>query len=129
MKRSLAVLAATTIAIPLLATPAAAVEVERRGTCSAGSLWNASVEREFGVYDLDFEIDTRDADSTWNLKVLHNQKQASTRTAKAVLEWDDNYAEVDWSLLRPNRKGTDTFTFRATNATTGETCSTTIKGR
>ena len=50
-----------------VAGPASA-DVETRGTCTAGSAWEADIEREYGVYGIDFEVETSAtmAPGSWN---------------------------------------------------------------
>ena len=110
------------------ASPALA-DVETRGTCSAGSQWEADLEREFNVYAMDFEVKTQKADESWRLTVTQNGKRVYSNIRSTVQEFDDRYADVDWEVVRPDRKGiTDRFTLTATNTVTGEVCKTTLRG-
>ena len=110
------------------ASPALA-DVETRGTCSAGSQWEADLEREFNVYAMDFEVKTQKADESWRLTVTQNGKRVYANTRSTFQEFDDRYADVDWEVVRPDRKGiTDRFTLTATNTVTGEVCKTTLRG-
>lgn len=110
------------------ASPALA-DVETRGTCSAGSQWEADLEREFNVYAMDFEVKTQKADESWRLTVTQNGKRVYSNARSTFQEFDDRYADVDWEVVRPDRKGvTDRFTLTATNTVTGEVCKTTLRG-
>lgn len=109
------------------ASPASAV-TETRGTCSAGSTWEADLERDLGVYGIDFEVTTGAGGQRWRLTVEQNgtRVHGSTRTTRAD---DDRYADVDWEVLRPDRAGVrDRFALTAVNAVTGERCATTLRG-
>lgn len=120
-------LAASAIAV-VGAAPASA-DVETRGTCTMGSQWEADIEREFNVYGMDFEVKTQKADESWRLTVTQNGKRVYTNTRATFMEIDDRYADVDWEILRPDRKGvTDRFRLTATNSVTGEVCQTTLRG-
>lgn len=110
------------------ASPALA-DVETRGTCSAGSQWEADLEREFNVYAMDFEVKTQKADESWRLTVTQNGKRVYSNTRSTFQEFNDRYADVDWEAVRPDRKGiTDRFALTATNTVTGEVCKTTLRG-
>jgi hypothetical protein len=111
----------------LASTPATAIETEKTGKCSAGSIWQVDLELEYKVFDLGFEIDTKNADENWNFTLRHNGKRVVSENRTTVKDFDDSYAEVEWDLIRPDRKGSDTFTFRAVNQTSGEVCKATLK--
>lgn len=124
MKKSII---ATVVASMSFAFPAAAVEVEQMGNCSASSRWSADLELEYKVFDLSFDVDTQIADQDWTFTLKQNGKKAFTQTLKSMKDFDDSYAEVEWDVIRPDRKGTDTFNFRAVNKATGEVCKATLK--
>lgn len=110
------------------AVPAAA-DVETRGTCSAGSGWEADIERDYGVYGIDFEVKTQVAGERWRLTLQQNGRSVYSNTRATVQDFDDRYADVDWEIVRPDRAGTaDTFVLTARNTSTGETCRTTLRG-
>ena len=113
----------------LASTPATAIETEKTGKCSAGSIWQADLELEYKVFDLGFEIDTKNADENWNFTLRQNGKRVVSENRTTVKDFDDSYAEVEWDLIRPDRKGSDTFTFRAVNQTSGEVCKATLKAQ
>lgn len=111
-----------------LVAPAQAVDIEKQGNCSMGSVFQAEIDLEYNVWDLSFEVNTRTADQTWRLIVNQNGKRVSNVRAQAIKDWDDNYSEVEWDLIRPNRAGTDRFFMSAKNLTTGEVCKVTLRG-
>ena len=127
MKRSLLTALMASASLILASTPATAIETEKTGKCSAGSIWQADLELEYKVFDLGFEIDTKNADENWNFTLRHNGKLVVSENRTTVKDFDDSYAEVEWDLIRPDRKGSDTFTFRAVNQTSGEVCKATLK--
>lgn len=127
MKKSLLTALMASASLILASTPATAIETEKTGKCSAGSIWQADLELEYKVFDLGFEIDTKNADENWNFTLRHNGKRVVSENRTTVKDFDDSYAEVEWDLIRPDRKGSDTFTFRAVNQTSGEVCKATLK--
>ena len=127
MKRSLLTALMASASLILASTTATAIETEKTGKCSAGSIWQADLELEYKVFDLGFEIDTKNADENWNFTLRHNGKRVVSENRTTVKDFDDSYAEVEWDLIRPDRKGSDTFTFRAVNQTSGEVCKATLK--
>ena len=127
MRRSLLTALMASASLILASTPATAIETEKTGKCSAGSIWQADLELEYKVFDLGFEIDTKNADENWNFTLRHNGKLVVGENRTTVKDFDDSYAEVEWDLIRPDRKGSDTFTFRAVNQTSGEVCKATLK--
>lgn len=127
MRRSLLTALMASASLILASTPATAIETEKTGKCSAGSIWQADLELEYKVFDLGFEIDTKNADENWNFTLRHNGKRVVSENRTTVKDFDDSYAEVEWDLIRPDRKGSDTFIFRAVNQTSGEVCKATLK--
>ena len=127
MRRTLLTALMASASLILASTPATAIETEKTGKCSAGSIWQADLELEYKVFDLGFEIDTKNADENWNFTLRHNGKRVVSENRTTVKDFDDSYAEVEWDLIRPDRKGSDTFTFRAVNQTSGEVCKATLK--
>lgn len=117
------------VAVGVVGASPALADVETRGTCSAGSQWEADLEREFNVYALDFEVTTQKANESWRLTVTQNGKRVYSNARTTFQEMDDRYADVDWEVIRPDRKGVaDRFVVTARNAVTGETCKTTLRG-
>lgn len=125
---ALAAMTLTTVAVVGFAGPAAA-DIETRGTCSASSGWEADIEREFGVYGMDFEVKTQKENERWRLTVQQNGKKVYSNTRATTVDFNDRYADVDWEIVRPDRAGvSDRFVLTAKNLTTGETCTTTLRG-
>ena len=127
MKKSLITALMASTSLILASTPATAIETEKTGKCSAGSMWQADLELEYKVFDLGFEIDTKNADEKWNFTLRQNGKRVFNESRTAIKDFDDSYAEVEWDLIRPDRKGSDSFSFRAVNQTSGEVCKATLK--
>lgn len=127
MKKKVLATAIASGALLISSAPANAVEIERSGSCSAGSIWQADLELEYRVFDLGFEIDTKNADETWTFTLKQNGKRVLNESRTASKEFDDSYAEVEWDVIRPDRKGNDSFNFRAVNKTSGEICKVTLR--
>lgn len=109
------------------AAPALA-DVERRGTCSATSTWEADAEREGRYFELDFEVNTQTPGEDWRLVVAQNGKRIYSDTRPATRDFDDRLADVDWSLAARNKSGVrDRFAMTATNQITGERCQVTLR--
>lgn len=109
------------------AVPALA-DVERRGTCSATSTWEADADREGRYFELDFEVNTQTPGEDWRLVVTHNGKRIYSDTRPATRDFDDRMADVDWSLVARNKAGVrDRFAMTATNQATGERCQVTLR--
>lgn len=102
----------------ITASPASAAEVEREpsGTCSSGARWDFNVEREFGVVDIDFEIDGSPARQKWTVRIEKNGAKILRTSVVA-----DNDGEVDVSHLVRDSAGVDRFSVRATSAS-GQVC-------
>ena len=125
---TVAVTALASTGVVGVAAPALA-DIETRGTCSSGSAWEADIEREYQVYGIDFEVETEQADENWRLTVQHNGKTVYANTRMATMGFNDRYADVDWDLVRPDRRGvSDRFVLTAKNLTTGEVCRATVRG-
>ena len=121
--------AGTLLAAGVIGASPTLADVETRGKCSAGSQWEADLEREFNVYAMNFEVKTQKADESWRLTLTHNGKRVHSNTRSTLQDFDDRYADVDWEIIRPDRKGvTDRFTLAAKNTVTGEVCKTTLRG-
>lgn len=109
-------------ALVLGAVPANA-DVERRGTCSAGSSWDVDIERERGVFDIDVEVQSQTSGENWQLVVTQNGKRVFSSTLPSRQDSDDRYADVDWIFTAKNTpRVRDRFRLVATNQTTGEVC-------
>jgi hypothetical protein len=115
------------VALIVSSTSAIARETEKFGDCSAGSVWHADLELEYKVFDLGFEIDTKNSNESWKFSLSHNGKRVVSDSRSAIKDFDDSYAEVEWDVIRPDRKGLDTFAFRAVNQVSGEVCKVTLK--
>lgn len=115
------------LGLAILPHPAQAVEVEKMVNCSSGSMAVAELELEYRVFDLSFDIDTRNAGERWRFTLNQNGKRVASLNLESMKDYDDSYAEVEWDLVRPDRGGRDTFKFRAVNQSTGEVCKATIR--
>ncbi len=110
-----------------LSIPASAREIERTGSCSAGSIYQADMELEYRVWDLSFDVETRIANQNWSFTLKQNGKSVYSNTRSTLSDFDDNYAEVEWDVIRPDRTSRDRFQFVAKNQATGEVCRVTLR--
>lgn len=118
---------ATIFVVGTLSAPASAREIVRMGNCSAGSIYEADMELEYRVWDLSLDVETRTANQNWTFKLKQNGKTVYSNTRATVSDFDDNYAEVEWDVIRPDRTGRDRFQFVARNTATGEVCRVTLR--
>ncbi len=106
----------------VLAAPAAAaarpaeIERETMGTCSAGARWDLNLEREYGVIDIDVEIDAATRGERWTVSIAKN----GTRVLR-VAQTADADGEIDVSHIVRDRAGRDRISFTATSAS-GQSC-------
>jgi hypothetical protein len=115
------------IAAPLVATlalgalvgsaPVAAADREREGDCSARSDWELELEKDDGRIEFDLDIDTPRSGQRWAIVIKQNGGAFFENTRRTD---DDGDIEIDRD--RPDRSGTDRFSFRAVNRVTGEVC-------
>lgn len=113
---TLGILATGALAAPA-ATFAADIERERAGSCSAGSRWELSLERERGIIDIDLDLDTTRAGQTWTIRLKHDGTLFSRITRVS-----DREGEIEVDRWRANTPGEDRIKFRAVNQVTGEVC-------
>ena len=107
----------------LVAAPASAVDVEREssGTCSSGARWDFNVEREFGVVDIDFEIENSPVNQRWTVRI---EKNGTKILRTSVLA--DNEGDVEVSHLVRDAAGSDKFSVRATSSA-GQVCKASLR--
>lgn len=118
-------IAGTVVAAPtaFFLAPAAHADVERHGSCGAGT-YEFDVDRENGGFEVNFDLDRVKRGSTWKIVLRHdgNRFYKSVRTA-------DHEGDVDVERFRRNTAGSDTFKARAVNTKNGASCSATITVR
>ena len=110
--------AATALAIPgalLVASPAQA-DSERSIRCGGAEI-ELSVDREYGVFEVDGSIDNAKPGSKWRVALRHEGKvyYKTVRTA-------DREGEIDVERLRKNTAGKDTFSLSVRNLSTNQLC-------
>lgn len=125
--KTIAVSLAALFVAGTFAIPASAREIVRTGNCSAGSYFEADMELEFRVWDLSLDIETRTSNQNWKFTLKQNGKSVYSNTRSTISDYDDNYAEVEWDVIRPDRSGKDRFQFVAKNESTGEVCRVTLR--
>lgn len=104
------------LAAPASAAPALEVERETMGTCSAGARWDLNLEREYGVIDIDFEIDAATPGEKWTVSIARNGSKVLR-----VSQVADPEGEIDVSHIVRDRAGSDRFSVTATSAS-GQSC-------
>lgn len=106
------------LAAPASAAPARPAEVEREtmGSCSAGARWDLNLEREFGVIDIDFEIDAATPGEKWTVSITRNGSKVLR-----VSQVADREGEIDVNHIVRDRAGSDRIAVSATSAS-GQTC-------
>lgn len=108
------------VSLGLVAAPAAqalpALERDKSGTCSAGAWWELSLDREFGVLEVDFDIERARPGESWTFTIKHNGQ-----ARKAVRTVADYEGEADAQWFFRERAGRDKVAVVATSSS-GQTC-------
>lgn len=101
------------------AMPASAREVERhaRGACTRTSGWELDLEKEHGRIEVKVEVDTRTVGRRWRVRIWHDGSRFTN-----VVRRTDRDREVEVERVRHDRRGRDTFRFRAVDLVNGEVC-------
>jgi hypothetical protein len=108
----------TTLALTALVGSApVAAGVDRERDCSGGSDWELSLDRDDGKIEFELDIDTSRSGQRWGIVIKQNDNAFFSDTRRTD---DDEDIEIDRD--RPDRSGTDRFSFRAVNRATGEVC-------
>ena len=94
----------------------ATASVLAMGTCSAGARWDLNLEREFGVIDIDFEIDAATPGEKWTVSITRN----GSKVLK-VSQVADAEGEIDVNHMVRDRAGSDRISVTATSAS-GQSC-------
>lgn len=116
----------------------------KSGTCSKGSKWTLSLERDNSMIDVDFEAENRVlVKQNWNIVIRNNNRTVFRKTVAAGTSFgedssdnaqgnEDNGADndtiyvFDVSTDIVNMRGKDTVVARATASKTGEVCTGTL---
>lgn len=118
-----AVLAASTLA---LGGTAAANDddrgVERTGSCSGSARWELKAHEDDGGIEVEGEVDSNRTGEAWSWRLVQNGVRVDRGTATTT----GRSGSLDVERLVADRAGTDSFTFRAKNKTTGEVCKGTL---
>lgn len=106
-------------AMTVVAVPAAAAEVERQkhGSCSGSSRWELDLEKEHGRIEVEVDVDTRRVDRQWRVTIYHNGSLTTNVLRRTARDGD-----IDVNRTRSDRRGSDTFRFRAVDQVNGEVC-------
>ena len=102
------------------ATPALAndADVIRTGSCSGASDWKLKLSPENGRIEVQYEVDQNRNGQTWRVRIFKEGTQifSGTRTTQAPS------GSFEVRLVTGNTTGTDSFSARAVNVSTGEVC-------
>jgi hypothetical protein len=93
------------------------VERERHGNCTRTSDWELELEKEHGRIEVKVDLDTNRSGRAWQVRLWHN---GSLTTSVVRRTQRDGDLEVE--RIRTDRRGTDTFRFRAVDRVNGEVC-------
>jgi hypothetical protein len=121
MRRILGVALAGTLALSIAgAAPALAKsgDVVRQGSCSGSTDWKLKLSPDDGRMEVEYEVDSNVNGQTWNVKVF----QDGTRIFRGNRVTQAPSGSFELRVLGSDGAGTDSFSARATNRATGETC-------
>jgi hypothetical protein len=119
--RTLTASVAAVVALGLGAvTPAAAKAGDKvvTGKCSAASTYKFKVGPRDSGYEYEYEVDQNRNGRKWNVTITDNGVQVF-KGVKTTIAPSGSFSV---SGRAANRAGTDAFVAKATNQTTGETC-------
>ncbi len=113
-----AVAMAAILAVPAAPAMAKDGDVIRRGSCTGGGTWKLKASPEDGRIEVEGEIDTNRYGQHWRWVMRHNGNQVASghRTTRAPS------GSFEVRRVLANRKGTDTFVFRARRVGTQQVC-------
>lgn len=110
-----------TVALTLAGATAANAkpgDVVKTGPCSGASDWKLKLKPDNGKIELEYEVDSNHVGQTWQVRITKNGAQifqGSRRTTGPS-------GSFTVRKVTSNPAGSDAFRARATNASTGETC-------
>jgi hypothetical protein len=123
---AIAIPLAIAVGVPAFATPAFASGggggVRSSGACSLHSTWKLKAKPDNGRIQIEAEVDANRIGQAWAWRLADNAKTIASGTAKTVAP----SGSFTVKRFATNLAGTDRITLRATNSTTGETCSGTV---
>jgi hypothetical protein len=112
--------AAALATVMIGATPALAndADVIRRGSCSGASDWKLKLSPEDGKIEVEYEVDQNRNGQTWRVRILKEGTQifSGRRTTQAPS------GSFEVRVVTGNTSGTDSFSARAVNVSSGEVC-------
>lgn len=114
---SAALMALTTMAVVAVPTAARDVERDTRGNCTRSSDWELELEKEHGRIEVQVDLDTNRAGRLWRVSIYHNGSLTTNVLRRTARDGD-----LDVDRTRTDRRGIDTFRFRAVDQVNGEVC-------
>jgi hypothetical protein len=100
------------------AAQAAGGDVVRRGSCTGSTDWKMKAKPDNGRIEVESEIDSNRNGQTWTWTLKHDGDVAAH--GRATTRGPSGSFEV--GRRTGNSAGSDSFTFRAENAGSGEVC-------
>lgn len=101
----------------LAASPAQAKDgrIGKSGACDPSGRWKLEASPENGKIEVEYEIDAKSG-QRWRVVIKDDGITRLDATRKTVA------GSVEFRVVMPDRRGTDTITAKATNLVTGATC-------
>jgi hypothetical protein len=101
-------------------TPALAndADVIRRGNCSGASDWKLKLSPEDGRIEVEYEVDQNRNGQTWRVRIF----KEGTRIFSGLRTTQAPSGSFEVRVVTGNTTGTDSFTARAVNVSSGEVC-------
>lgn len=115
---ALALTAAFVLVVPAQLAMAGQNDVIERGSCSDSSEWKLKLSSENGGIEAEFEVDQNVSGDRWRVKIRHDGDVAfrGTRVTRGAS------GSFDVRIVESDGAGTDRFTAKARNTSTGEVC-------
>lgn len=125
---ALAAVSGISLATLIALAPAASAEhsggraVTTSGTCSASSHWKLKVKSDDGALETEYEVDSNRVGQVWGVTLSDNGVLLSSGHVRTTAP----SGSFEAHKRSANRAGADHFVARARNASTGETCTSTL---
>ncbi len=97
---------------------AKAGDIVKSGNCTGSTDYKFKVQPRGSTFEYEFEVDSNRNGQTWNLRITDNAAVVFTGARNTVAP----SGSFSVKGRTANRSGQDTFVAKASNASTGETC-------